>query len=168
MPLNVKYGSLESNLFLFILTSWILGWRGRRVGFYFSSIKGPTIVPSRKPSFLTDLKENYCDYIFIEPWGTFRQNSTTSFTESLWVFESKRQEVKASEDRTDGIDEDGYSKESLSVDLQHTYYFKWLRQKISHACHTKMQVVCFTQHVANHLSFTRSRKHVQKQKFLLS
>lgn len=36
----------------------------------------------------------------------------------------KKLRLQKIEDRTHGIDEEGYSKESLSVDLQHTYYFK--------------------------------------------
>lgn len=65
---------------------------------------------------------------------------------------------KTGEDGTEGMDEESYSKESLSVNLQRTCYFKRIGQRISHACPMKMQVGCFSQQGANYLVLTRFRK----------
>jgi len=82
--------------------------------------------------------------------------------------EGKKPRVKKAEDRTEGMHEESYSKESLSVNLQHTCYFKRISQRISHAGPKKLQVSCFSQQKANCLAFARSRKHGQKHKFILS
>lgn len=47
---------------------------------------------------------------------------------------------KSEKDRTEGMDEKSYSKESLSIDLNHTFYFKRISQRISLSGPMKIQV----------------------------